>query len=217
MKKILLAGLVLGLTMQLMSGIASATLIYGKLWAPADAAAEDPSSPPLGDPTATFTVEIINFDSRIFGNAYPTSYDEFLAGGLGGESGTNPNGLIWNTWDSLSTYDKDDFYTSGGLGTFFQFTGLGYFEANSLVTHDDGFYLTLGITNYDYSNPVNVKNTVLSNAAGNYEFTLNYGAWNGYPEVLITRISDPVPEPATMLLFGAGIASLAGIRLRRKK
>jgi len=27
----------------------------------------------------------------------------------------------------------------------------------------------------------------------------------------------PVPEPATMLLFGTGIAGLAGIRLRRKK
>lgn len=28
---------------------------------------------------------------------------------------------------------------------------------------------------------------------------------------------DPVPEPATMLLFGAGIAGLAGFRLRGKK
>ena len=29
--------------------------------------------------------------------------------------------------------------------------------------------------------------------------------------------TDPVPEPATMLLFGAGMAGLAGARLRRKK
>ncbi len=28
---------------------------------------------------------------------------------------------------------------------------------------------------------------------------------------------DPVPEPATMLLFGTGLAALAGNRIRRKK
>jgi hypothetical protein len=31
------------------------------------------------------------------------------------------------------------------------------------------------------------------------------------------HVDDPVPEPATMLLFGTGIAGIVGIRLRKKK
>jgi hypothetical protein len=36
--------------------------------------------------------------------------------------------------------------------------------------------------------------------------------------VSITKLAaSPVPEPATMLLFGTGLAGLTGTRLRRKK
>lgn len=34
---------------------------------------------------------------------------------------------------------------------------------------------------------------------------------------LVTSTVDPVPEPATMLLFGTSLSGLAGARLRRKK
>lgn len=48
-----------------------------------------------------------------------------------------------------------------------------------------------------------------------------YGSKGGHYNGLAVRSGQvsvaPVPEPATMLLFGTGIAGLAGTRLRRKK
>lgn len=39
--------------------------------------------------------------------------------------------------------------------------------------------------------------------------------WHGF-NVGIASVADPVPEPATMLLFGAGLAGLAGLKRRKK-
>ncbi len=38
-----------------------------------------------------------------------------------------------------------------------------------------------------------------------------------YSELRISTDSAPIPEPATMILFGTGIAGLIGTRIRRKK
>lgn len=44
-----------------------------------------------------------------------------------------------------------------------------------------------------------------------------FASEDGYEEYALREGGEQVPEPATMLLFGAGLAGLAGLRLRNKK
>jgi hypothetical protein len=226
--------LVAGLAMLLVLGMVgngNAITINGALWTPADASAKDPSILPSVATNVTFTVNDINFDSR----RGTRTYDSFLKGSTTG----NPNGLSWgnSSWsvtDGADTYDKDSFYTSRKHGTFFQFWGFAWISSNLSIVHDDGFYLTLTPADknghdigaqgvFDFSKPTTPELTSLGNAAGYYNFVLNYGAWNGFPEVLDVigkPFSDhphPVPEPSTMLFLGCGLAGLAFYRRKRDR
>jgi hypothetical protein len=158
-----------------------------------------------------FTVDQLNFDSRLFGGV--ATYSQFL-GGPG-----NVNNLVWIgaplTGNIVTAPDPN--YPSFTLspsayGTFFQFAGTAYFPANITITHDDGFWLNLGGTIYDFSTPTSPELTTLTNAAGSYNFVLNYGAWNSFPEVLIV----PTPEPTTLLLLGLGLIGMTGVRRFKK-
>jgi hypothetical protein len=203
-KMVTILSTVLLAVLLLMTGVGQATPIQGSIWDPADSYAQNPASgPPAGNPTATFTVDSLNFDSQIG----TLTYDTWLKGSTSG----NPNNLVWINDGGI----KNSFYTSTGHGTFFQFTGIAYFSANIAITHDDGFWLKLNNTTYDFSTPTTPETTILNNAAGVYNFTMNYGAWNGFPEVLQVPVSS-VPEPTTMILLGLGLMGLAGVRGRFK-
>jgi len=195
--------LLLVVAMFMMATSAMATPFSGELWS-SNASAQNPAAGPAGILLGSFTVDKINFDTRTYG----TDYDSWLQG-----SATNMNGLTWTSPIPVG------FISSNTTGTFMQITGTGYFGANTLVTHDDGFSLSMAnsVNTYyiDHSTPVSPTNDYLGNVAGVYDFTLNYGAWNGFPETLIANNVAPVPEPGTMMLLGAGMLSLLVFGRRR--
>ena len=99
-------------------------------------------------------------------------------------------------WGSMDTYNKIDFWLDGK----FVDTVSGSQVADPLANGNQ----TFGGTN----RYVNITGIVFDEV----RFTST-----GFAFEVDNIAANPVPEPATMLLFGAGLAGLAGIRSRRKK
>jgi len=99
----------------------------------------------------------------------------------------------------------------------FQFTGTSFFPSDFTIRHDDGFVLIIGgkTINFSYPTAPQDANIVLANyglSAGTYNFTLNYAAWNSFPEVLQAPTITSVPEPGILILLGISMASVVGLR-----
>jgi hypothetical protein len=159
-------------------------------------------------PLALFQVNAINFDSRNFAGS--ATYNQFLSNALTGAPG--PNGLVWGTL--AAGFDKDgSIATNATTTSFFQFTGNTFFSSTFTILHDDGIFLTIdghNITAFETPTTPELATINLASiglAEGYHDFTLNYAAWNGYPEVLTLK----TPEPMTLLLLGLGMLGVAGI------
>jgi hypothetical protein len=157
----------------------------------------------------------ISQGNTITGYFKPTDYHGYL------NTGSVPNTGLYAAWLFDTYFNAGSNNVIGGLQV-----------AIWEVTKDTSFSLTSGnFYLYNNVNTVAATNaTSYLNALAAHTFTVaeidrlnsqylifsdNNGTNHGYQD-LIVKTGTPTPEPATMLLFGAGIAGIAGLRFRKR-
>lgn len=189
---------------------AQAAVASGELWHVPEATSQNaiPANVPAAPADVTFDVNTpFNFSGT-----------SVTVGTWLSSSGTGAFNIVENTPGTLASL-MDDF----NEGTLVRFTGFvsvtngQEFE----VTHDDGLTLIIGGLDLGFSplpTPPTTTTATYTGPTGTFPFLLVYGECCSGPAVLQVDLpfTSSVPEPATALLVGIGIAGLAW-RSRRKR
>lgn len=215
MKKMLLTGIAVGIFLTATTGMLQATTILqaSAVWTDG-ASYYAPIENVINQSGlyANYTSEVDEFYS--FVNGTGSSYSDGVINTLGDTSAPTDNyyfdlGAVYDVealaiWNQSGTASLNTFNIFAATDSSFSNTTLlGNFSIAD-GAQDPGNIYTFGNTSTQY-----LMIDVLSNYGFSYATRLN--------EVAFGVNTAPVPEPATMLLFGTGLIGLVGSRVRKKK